>query len=316
MTATLPTPLQRTIAGLSLALALALAQPALAAPPPIGVPLRVGLVGGVQLTSSEFDVVGERTTAAQPETAGLFGLRLGWRAARVLGVEVGAYLAPAATVGGGSAMLLPIHADLVVRPLPGQVEPYAAAGAGVYTLVGGDAGRDADALFRLAAGVEWTIERAVALRLEAAVIATDGVSEAMSFSPTLTLGVDLLGWRERGGDSANDDDDLPPAPPLFTPTAGDEGDDDLDDDGLDDDDDACPAHAGLEDHDGCPDSDADGLRDAFDECPTARGSSALRGCPDGDRDGTTDRWDACPNRPGPADRFGCPAARPKPEILE
>ena len=75
----------------------------------------MGVSGGYQLTSSDFDVLGERQSALQPGDGGLFGLRLGWHAAELLELELAASLVPASTpTAGADALLLPAHLDLVV----------------------------------------------------------------------------------------------------------------------------------------------------------------------------------------------------------
>ena len=86
---------------------------------------------------------------------------------------------------------------------------------------------------------------------------------------------------------------------------------DGDGDGFTDAEDACPAEAGIA-PDGCPAKDADGdsFLDAEDACPDVAGT-APDGCPivDSDGDGYLDPDDACENEPG-VDPDGCPPRDP------
>lgn len=266
----------------------------------IGVPLRVGVSLGYQLTAADFDVAGERTDAARPRSAPLFGVRLGLRLVDEIELELAAGLAPAPTVGDiGTAWLMPAHVAVVVRPLPGPVRPYLSLGGGVIANLRAPA--DVDALLVGALGVEIALGPMFALRVEAGLHATDAIDGALSLSPVFTLGLDVLAWRARRRDT------VPEAgPALFSPPAtATPGDDDPDRDGLTDDD-LCPLHEGPSRHRGCPDTDGDGLADPFDSCPAAAGPRPLGGCPDRDRDGVPDRGDACPDMPGRVDRYGCP----------
>ncbi|TNF28592.1 MAG: hypothetical protein EP329_17570 [Deltaproteobacteria bacterium] len=277
----------------------------------IGLPMRVGVVGGYQLTSSDFDVLGVRRSALQPGDGALIGLRAAWRAMSVVDLELALALVPASTpTEGASALLLPVHLDLVARPFDWVVKPYASVGGGVMALVGGDAGSDIDALFHAALGAELVIDESVALRLEIGLFGTDAVEGAIGFSPTFLFGVDILAWRARpghvdGGDWTPPD---PVAPPVVVDEPHVDPSGDTDGDGLDNEDDRCPLHAGTERTAGCPDSDGDGVIDPWDRCPVDAGAGAGKGdgCPDSDGDGVLDVRDACPSQRGTAERYGCP----------
>lgn len=291
----------------SIAAALLVATPA-RAESVIGLPLRVGLMGGYQLTSSDFDVLGVRRSALRPGDGALFGLRLGWHAIRAIELELAVGLVPAGTpTDGASALLLPAHLDLVVRPFDWAVCPYASVGGGVMALVGGDAGSDVDALFSAAIGAEVVVDQSLAFRLEVGLFGTDAVDGAMAFSPTFLFGLDVLAWRTRREDVVVEPW-TEPAPPIAATPLPDAGhadlDGDSDNDDVDNEDDSCPLHPGDEDDRGCPDTDRDGLIDPWDRCPIDAGTVA--GCPDADRDGVADHDDACPNSAGPASRYGCP----------
>ncbi|PKN58840.1 MAG: hypothetical protein CVU56_03565 [Deltaproteobacteria bacterium HGW-Deltaproteobacteria-14] len=291
----------------NIAIALLLAMPA-RADGVIGLPVRVGVMGGYQLTSSDFDVLGVRRSALRPGDGALLGLRFGWRAIRALELELAVGLVPAGTpTDGASALLLPAHLDLVVRPFAWVVAPYASVGGGVMALVGGDAGSDADALFSAAIGVELVVDHSLAFRFEVGLFGTDAVAGAMAFSPTFVFGLDVLAWRPRHEDVVVEPWTEPAPPPVAVPLpvpAGVSPDGDDDDDDVDNEDDRCPLHPGEEGARGCPDTDRDGLIDPWDRCPIDAGTIA--GCPDADGDGVPDRDDACPNHPGPASRYGCP----------
>ena len=274
----------------------------------IGLPMRVGVLGGYQLTSGDFDVLGIRRSALQPGDGGLFGLRVGWRVLPVLEVELSVGLVPAGTpTPKASALLLPAHVDLVIRPFAWRVRPYASVGGGVMALVAGDAGRDADGLFHAAIGVEAIVGDSIALRAEVGLFGTDAVQGAIAFSPTFVFGVDILAWRPRHDDEVLVEPWREPTPPVPTdkpvPSDG-----DVDRDGVANADDRCPQSPGSAADHGCPDTDRDGLIDPWDRCPTAPGPAGNGGCPDKDGDGISDHDDACPDAAGPADRYGCPVS--------
>lgn len=240
---------------------------------------RLGVALGRLATSGDFDVIGDRTSANQPGAAPLFGVRAAWAIVPTLELGVDVALAPAPT-DGETAWLLPASVVLGWRPLDGAVTPIATVGGGVLANVAG-AG-DVDALITVGLGVEWRFADAWALRLDAAVLATDGVDKPLSFSPAVTIGIDLLGF----GSSAEPDAVEPPLRdprPTRVPLG-------------------CPAGA---DPARCLDSDGDQIIDAFDRCPTDRGPRP-DGCPDPDGDGVRGLDDACPDRPGAPRDWGCP----------
>ena len=269
----------------------------------VGVPLRVGLVGGYQLTSGDIDVAGSRTTADQASVdAAILGLRVGWRLVHELTLELGARFVPGGTVAGDDAFLFPATLDAVVRPFEGDIIPTLSVGGGVMISAGDTVGNDVDAIIHSALGIEFILGRAIALRVEAELFMTDGVDAAVSVTPAFSVGVDLLAWRQRRGPAA-----VPlVSEPLAPVEAARPGNEDPDGDGVLGASDLCPAHAGKADDGGCPDSDNDGLIDAYDACPTRGGSAAFGGCADQDSDGVPDRLDACPLSAGEKSRYGCP----------
>lgn len=244
-----------------------------------GFPFRFGVFGGWHATSDDYDVLGERRTDLVPGGGPMFGLRLGWRisAAFALELEAGAVISP---VDDETTLLLPTRLMLDWRALPGSVTPIIGLGGGFVANVAGPGGGDLDGLFAVTGGVELRLGEEAALRLEGGVLATDGVS-SLSWSPVVTLGIDLLAWRERRAPIH----DEPPVP-LSTklPPAG------------------CPVGVSAE---LCHDGDADGRIDAFDACPTDVGSRA-DGCPDPDSDGVVGPRDACPRDRGTPYDWGCP----------
>jgi len=260
--------------------------------PAAAVPARVGIVGGYQVTSSDFDVLGERHVDLQPGGAGLIGVRFGLELVPALALEITLQLAPARIPIGETVLLMPIHADLVLRPFAGAFTPFIALGGGVYAHLAGTGSGDVDGLIHGALGVEARLREDVLLRLEAAVLATDGVASTLSYNPAVRLGLDLrFGAR-------------PSAEVVVPEPVGVPGD--RDGDGVPDDRDHCPSHPGPPAHDGCPDTDGDGIRDVWDRCPMQPGSPAHEGCPDTDGDGLIDRLDACPRAPGSPRSWGCP----------
>lgn len=253
---------------------------------PLGFPLRVGFFGGWHATSDDYDVLGDRREGFVPGAGPMFGLRLGWRMsdAFTLELESGAVLA---SVEDDLAWLVPTRLSLAWRALPvdeSLVTPIVLLGGGFVANAGGPGSGDVDALFSAGLGVEVRLDEAAALRLEGGLLVSDGVASAISWTPVVTLGIDLLAWRERRGRR-----DAPEAPPPPRPTPGPMVA-------------GCPSgvKAGL-----CLDSDDDGRIDAFDRCPV---DPALRpdGCPDADADGLVGADDACPRDRGGASEWGCP----------
>jgi hypothetical protein len=271
-----------------------------------GVPLRFGVSGGYHATANEFDVLGTRTEGSQVEPSALFGLRLGYQPTALFGLELSASLMPASTQVDGGATLLPVHLDITLRPFDATVQPYVAAGGGVFALVGGDAGSDTDALLHAAVGLEWTIDSSVAIRLEGALYATDAINDAFSFNPAILLGIDILAWRDGSETTVgllDDDGSGVTTPPVRSNDPSDPDGDDIR--GAAD---VCPSHAGTLSTGGCPDTDRDGVVDAFDRCPTQAGADG-KPCPDSDADGISDDRDGCVYDAGPAQHLGCPTQR-------
>ncbi|MCC6625176.1 MAG: hypothetical protein IT385_28270 [Deltaproteobacteria bacterium] len=242
-------------------------------PEVVGVPLRFGLFGGWHATSGDLDVLGERYEGNEPEPGPAFGLRVGWRPSASWGLDVTLGAIPA-----GPEWLLPIVGELRWRPFEGEVlTPTFGLGAGLYTGVG--AGGDVDLLMSGAVGGELALGRDVVVRLELGLWASDAVAGTMAVSPVVTIGVDVLAWRERRSHAPEVERPPEPRPaPKGCPRGAD------------------PAR--------CGDADADGIIDAFDRCPVDAG--AIEGCADADGDGVPGPWDACPTRAGARIDWGCP----------
>jgi len=241
----------------------------------LGVPLRVGLFAGWHATSGDLDVLGERVEGNEPAAGPAFGLRGGWRIARTWGLDL-----TVAAVPAESQWLLPIVAEVRWRPLEGRViTPTVGLGAGAYLGVG--AGGDADLLLAASAGAELALGRGAVLRLEVGLWGSDAIEGALAVSPVVTLGVDLLAWRDARGSRVERPE---PEPSRIVPVPK-----------------GCPPGAAPE---RCGDADGDGIIDAFDRCPVDPGS--LEGCADADGDGVPGPWDACPARAGSRRDWGCP----------
>lgn len=254
---------------------------------PLGFPLRFGVYGGWHATSDDFDVVGDRREGLVPGAGPMFGLRVGWRVSGAFALELDGGLV-LASVGDGLAWLVPARLSVAWRPLPpseSPVTPIVALGGGIYAHAGGPGGGDVDALWSGVLGVELRLDEAAALRLEGGLLVSDGVASAVSWSPVVTLGIDLLAWRERKADRDGEPARPGPRPEALRPTPA-----------------GCPGgvRAAL-----CVDSDDDGRIDAFDRCPA---DAALRpdGCPDPDGDGRVGIDDACPRDRGAKTDWGCP----------
>ena len=253
---------------------------------PLGFPLRVGFFGGWHATSDDYDVLGERREGFVPGAGPMFGLRVGWRMSEAftLELESGAVLA---SVEDDLAWLVPTRLSLAWRALPpaeSRVTPIVLLGGGFVVNAAGPGSGDVDALFAAALGVEIRLDEAAALRLEGGLLVSDGIASAISWTPVVTLGIDLIAWRERRGARDEPEDPTQPRPNAPPPVAG------------------CPSGVkpGL-----CTDSDDDGHIDAFDRCPI---DAALRpyGCPDPDADGLVGTDDACPRDRGGVSEWGCP----------
>jgi len=229
-----------------------------------GFPIRVGFFGGWHATADDYDVLGERRDDLVPGAGPLFGLRLGWQidAAFALELESGAVRAP---VGDDVAWLVPTRLVVDWRALAGAVTPIVGLGAGFVANAAGSGSGDLDALFGATLGVEFRLGDEAALRLEGGVLMTDGVS-SLSWTPFVTLGIDLLAWRERHDPALPD-----PVKPLDAklPPAGCPKGVNVE---------LCPTEMGTR-PDGCPDPDSDGVTGLRDACPRDRGSTSDWGCP-------------------------------------
>jgi hypothetical protein len=165
------------------------------------------------------------------------------------------------------------------RALPRTlVTPLVTVGGGLVANVAGPGNGDVDLLVSATLGAELKLGEFGALRLEGGVLASDGVSGALSWTPIVTLGFDLFlgGGRDR-------EPSEPPTPSVVTPLG-------------------CPRGVPL---DLCNDADGDRRIDAFDICP-ADASKRPDGCPDPDGDGVIGDHDACPAARGSSLDWGCP----------
>jgi hypothetical protein len=246
---------------------------------PLDVPWRGGLTIGWHATGDDYDVLGERREDLVPGAGPLFALRVAYRLsdAFALELEVGAVVAP---LEDDSALLVPLRLGAQWRALAGELSPIVGLGAGFVANVAGPGSGDADALFAATAGVDWRVSERFALRLEAGVLASDAVSGALSFTPIVALGVDVLGFLTRPAVGGNGRQ--PPVP--RTAAHG------------------CPPGVPEE---RCLDSDEDRLIDAFDRCPT-KAATRSDGCPDTDQDGVVEPREACPDVRGRPSEWGCP----------
>lgn len=234
----------------------------------IGPPLRFGAFFGWHATG-DLDVVGERVVGNEPDAGPAFGLRLGLRATATLGVDLSVGAVPA-----GPEWLLPVVLEARWRPLDGVFTPTVALGGGIYAGLG--EGGDVDALFSGGLGAEVKITPTIVGRVDFGLWVSDGIASALAFDPVVTIGVDLLAYREH---TRVADDGPRPLPSVK----------------------GCPAGVPAE---RCGNVDEDAFIDAFDRCPLVPGTKD--GCPDADGDGIIDLRDGCPTKKGAASDWGCP----------
>lgn len=279
--------------------------------------LHVGVTGGYHLTSGDFDLLGDRTLVRELESAPAFALKVGLWLLDPIDVELSLGIVPMSTNTGASALSMPIHADVILHAVQGDVVPYVAVGGGMYALIGGDVGSDVDALFTGGAGARFYVARGLlAIRVDARVYLSDAIEGGIAPNFVFGAGVDIYpgdpvdgplppepGEGDTDGDGVIDDDDKCPQVPGVPNL---EGCPDGDGDGVGDEEDECPETPGVEQFFGCPDSDGDGIPDTADACPTKPGLDIHAGCPDGDDDGVPDGKDLCPTLKGVPDRKGCP----------
>lgn len=264
----------------------------------VGFPFRIGIFGGWHFTSADIDIAGEREADLVPGAGPHVGLRLGWRAFEgfALEAEVGLVFVSVER-DDAAAKLLPAHLSLVWRPTEAaDITPVIGLGAGLMAQLPGPAGSDVDLLLSAAAGVEMRLFGPVSVRVTGGVFATDGVAAAMSWTPVVSLGLDVRTFSDRRASTAAPPDPEPdgPLPVRFEPKKVVPVPTD------------CPKRTPER---LCVDTDGDGIIDAFDACPTAKGEVVLAGCGDTDGDGVADPLDACPDTKGDPARWGCTAPR-------
>ena len=273
----------------------------------VGFPFRFGLFGGWHFTSGDFDVLGDRQPDLVPGAGPHAGLRVGWRVFRgfALELEAGLVMTPVER-DDGTTLLLPVHLQIQWRPAESRsiVTPILGLGAGLVAQLPGAAGTDVDLLFTAMGGVEFDLSPLLSLRLTGGVHATDGVDNALSFSPVVSLGLDFKAFmdRSRKRESSEDPDESPLLPVRPTKPTGPAGPTRPD---VRPPPPGCPSDVPES---RCTDTDGDERIDAFDRCPL-EAANTPDGCPDFDGDGVRGLDDACPKTRGPASHYGCPAPR-------
>lgn len=273
----------------------------------VGFPIRFGLFGGWHFTAGDFDVLGDRQPDLVPGAGPHAGLRVGWRVFRgfALELEAGLVMTPVER-DEATTLLLPVHLQIQWRAAESRsvVTPVLGLGAGLVAQLPGAAGTDVDLLFTAMGGIELDLSSLLSLRVTGGVHATDGVANALSFSPVVSLGLDFKAFmdRSRKREPSEDPDENPllpvrptrptgPTPPtrpdVRPPPPG------------------CPPDVPES---RCTDTDGDERIDAFDRCPL-EAADTPDGCPDLDGDGVRGLDDACPKTRGVASHYGCPAPR-------
>lgn len=280
--------------------------------------LEVGVVGGLQLMSTEADLLGTREAGVTMDDAAVAGIRAAYHleglpiSGQILVTGFPAVFYPGTMKGTGALVL----AETLLRVEFGSIRLSAGGGVGALALVAGNAGEDTDLAYSVGMGVRWAPESSTAaLRLDGRALFSDGAGDSLAMHTLWLMGVDFVLTShhdalpptarvlDRDGDGIADRDDRCPGSPGAHEHAGCP---DTDRDGVVDARDACPDTSGLAQYHGCPDTDGDTVPDTTDACPTIRGTVADSGCPDSDRDGIADDRDQCPQRPGTRERDGCP----------
>jgi outer membrane protein OmpA-like peptidoglycan-associated protein len=281
----------------------------------------VGLHGGANLATTDWDLCGgAECTAITPKTfAPIFGLRIGFQGTANLAFELGAAMLPISsegTGGGGSSTVLKYDVAVLWHLFAKNMTPFIALGGGGYQKTSsgdlGDGG-DFDPLIFAGVGFRGMITPWLAFRVDVRDVMTDGIGDnAIGNNIEITVGLDLFAWTKSKAPKApldTDKDGIADKEDKCPNEAGPAsagGCPDQDGDGLADAEDKCPAEAGPLGTKGCPDKDSDGIADADDKCPDAAGKAELGGCPDQDNDGIADGEDKCPSQAGPTATAGCP----------
>lgn len=309
-----------TLACISLSAAPAVADDGFPAPS-----FYMGIFGGANFVLGDWDLHEQPDRGADASSSALGGVRLGVQVLSWLAIEANASVIPLsardALEGSLSGMALHYGGGVLISPFDGAWTPHLVVGGGMYQLVDGDLGSDADWEIHTGLGFRGLIVDWMALRGEARLHLTDSFSGSLAPLLDVAVGVDFIPFRppgapkDRDGDSVTDDrDECPDQPGVSDMNALAEGlglgCPDTDRDGTVDRDDRCIIEPGPARHKGCPDRDGDGIADIDDVCPEKPGLAEHKGCPppqpDADGDGVPDDLDGCPDEAGPARTEGCP----------
>ena len=292
---------------------------------PASANVEVGLTGGLHAFSKNNELgVADSSRATSLNHAPLFGLRLGYYFADLLGVEGEAGVIPTGTREGDvSVTAATFRLHLIAQFGAGNPDrkliPFVLLGGGAINIMSLDPpmteqdviSKDGDEILYVGAGVKYRIGSMWGVRFDArAVFPPSSGSEFATFDSELLLSF----YAELGRDQGEEPVVIVEPPP---PEVG-----DADGDGLKDDVDQCVQEPEdmdtFEDTDGCPDTDndADGVPDTTDDCDAEKEDadqfSDEDGCPDPDNDGDglPDGSDQCPNDAEDKDNFkdddGCP----------
>jgi outer membrane protein OmpA-like peptidoglycan-associated protein len=289
--------------------------------------VEVGITAGAHQFSHQNELgVPDATASFQPASlanSALFGLRLGFYANSMLGIELEGGAIPTESRGSPvfDVWVAAYRAHVVVQFRAADMEhhfvPFVVIGGGAMTIL--DAGKhpdiigdDTDPELYVGAGFKWRVDNGWGLRLDARLLfPPSSKDQGVVLPPEQDAELLLSVYKEFGGHAIKKIVEVIP-----------KGPNDSDGDGLNDDVDQCPNDAedkdGFKDDDGCPDpdNDGDGVADAQDKCPAdAEDKDGFQdddGCPDADNDadGIPDAADKCPNDAEDKDGFqdddGCP----------
>jgi outer membrane protein OmpA-like peptidoglycan-associated protein len=225
-----------------------------------GPALELGVDTGSHLFASDVELgVDDRMDEPGPESALLFGARLGLAFGRRAGVEAEVVLMPTADdVLGDRATALGMRAQGVVYALTGKLRPFAVAGAGVIGVRGGgpQLDDDLDKALHWGGGVRLAVARALDLRVDVRhVIVPDRTEGGATSDLEVHAGV-VYRFGRRSAPRPPVVAAAPPPPPP-PPRAEPPPVLDSDGDGFVDTVDRCPPEPetanGWNDDDGCPD---------------------------------------------------------------
>jgi OOP family OmpA-OmpF porin len=285
---------------------------------PVRNQLEIGVFGGVFIASPRHDFYNPEP-ADRPQiplwsVAPDVGLRFAYFPLTFLGVEVEGALIPnrVRTPNDDAALLWAARGHAILKAPWWRVAPFALVGIGAMGISSPPEvqGNDVDPVFHYGVGLNWQLNRLLALRLEGRhlLAAQERLQDNRTNHAEALLGLSVTLGRKLG--------EVPPPPPPPPPP-------DRDGDGVLDYDDACVDEPGAKENDGCPwpDTDGDGLVDPEDECPKVPGVAEYAGCPvpDTDGDGILDPDDDCDDEPETWNKFedgdGCPDEIPE-EIVK